>query len=98
MASTPTAQPRITEAQKTKRRMRDSPPCQLVAATATTMDEMQIILPITPPVELEPAISTDEMPSWPEVTICNPPNSAFAAVSEPVAATPSQPSMVPKKG
>src|ERR1700690_107192 len=98
MASTPTAQPNITEAQKTKRRMCASPPCQLVAATATTMDEMQMILPITPPVELEPAIRTEEIPSWCEVTICRPPNRALAAVSDPVAATPSQPSMVPKKG
>src|ERR1700722_3775122 len=98
MVRTPTQQPRITEAQKTKRRMRASPPCQLVAATATTMEEMQIILPITPPVELEPAIRIEEIPNWCEVPICNPPNRMWAAVSEPVAATPSQPSMVPKKG
>jgi hypothetical protein len=57
-----------------------------------------MILPITPPVEFEPAISTGEMPNWCEVTICKPPNRALAAVSDPVAATPNQPSIVPKKG
>ena len=31
-------------------------------------------------------------------TFCMPPNSTFDAVSEPVSATPSQPSIVPKKG
>src|SRR5581483_6859111 len=98
MASAPTPQPSSTEAQNTNRRMRDSPPCQPVAATATTIEEMQITLPITPPVELEPAIRTGEIPSWCDVIICNPPNKVFAAVSEPVAATPSQPSMVPKNG
>src|SRR5215469_8091715 len=98
MASTPTPQPSRTDAQNTKRRIRASPPCQPVAATATTMDEMQIILPITPPVELEPAIKTDDTPSWCDVIICRPPKSVLAAVSEPVAATPSQPNIVPKNG
>ena len=57
-----------------------------------------IILPITPPELLAAAISTGFSPSCSAVTLCRPPNSTFDAVSEPVSATPSQPSRVPNSG
>ena len=56
------------------------------------------ILPITPPVQFAAAISTGQMPVCCAVTFCSPPNRTLEAVSEPVSATPSQPSSVPKSG
>ena len=73
-------------------------PNQLVAVEATTIDWASIILPITPPDEFDAAIRIGDRPSWPAVTVCNPPNSTFDAVSDPVSATPSQPSRAAKKG
>src|SRR5499427_3507457 len=98
MTSTPTRQASVIECQKTKRRIEPSWPNQLVAVEATTIDCASIILPMTPPDELAAAISTGLRPSCSEVIFCRLPNSTFDAVSEPVSATPSQPSRVPKKG
>src|SRR3954465_10151022 len=86
------------ECQKTKRRIEPSWPNQLVAVEATTIDCASIILPITPPEELAALIRIGEMLSCSEVIFCRLPNSMFDAVSEPVSATPSQPSSVPKNG
>jgi hypothetical protein len=61
-------------------------------------------LPITPPDEFAAAIRTGVTPTRPvfcncsAVTRCRLPKSTFEAVSEPVSATPSQPSRVPKNG
>src|SRR6202021_2701277 len=73
-------------------------PYQLVAVEATTIDCASIILPMTPPEELAAAIRTDDRPSCSEVIFCKLPNRIFDAVSDPVNATPSQPSNVPKNG
>src|SRR5437763_13321939 len=53
---------------------------------------------MTPPEELAAPIRTDDRPSCSEVIFCRLPNKIFDAVSEPVSATPSQPSSVPKNG
>src|SRR6476660_7003507 len=86
------------ECQKTKRRIEPSWPNQLVAVEATTIDCASIILPITPPEELAAAIKIGDRPSCSEVIFCRLPNSTLDAVSDPVSATPSQPSSVPKNG
>ncbi|MNP20644.1 hypothetical protein D3C76_1132240 [compost metagenome] len=65
---------------------------------ATTIDWASTILPMTPPELLAAAINTGLMPSCSDVTRCRPPNSTLDAVSEPVSATPSQPSRVPNIG
>jgi hypothetical protein len=57
-----------------------------------------IILPMTPPELFAEAISTGLRPICSAVIRCKPPNSTFDAVSDPVSATPSQPSIVPKNG
>src|SRR6266576_5043286 len=88
----------MMECLNTYRRIEPSWPYQLVAVEATTIDWASIILPITPPEELAALIRIGDRPSCSEVIFCNPPNSTFEAVSEPVSATPSQPSNVPKKG
>ncbi|MNI67846.1 hypothetical protein D3C73_1235000 [compost metagenome] len=53
---------------------------------------------MTPPELLAAAINTGLSPSCSAVTFCKPPNSTLDAVSEPVRATPSQPSRVPNIG
>src|SRR5947208_8035826 len=73
-------------------------PNQLVAVEATTIDCASIILPITPPDELAAPIRIGDMPSCSEVIFCRLPKSTLEAVSDPVRATPSQPSKVPKNG
>src|SRR5689334_1478110 len=98
MTSTPTRQASTIECQNTKRRIVPSWPYQLVAVEATTIDCASIILPMTPPDEFAAAISTGDRPSCSEVIFCRFPNSTLDAVSDPVSATPSQPSSVPKKG
>src|SRR5579871_951741 len=98
MTSRPTRQARVIECLNTKRRIEPSCPYQLVAVEATTIDCASIILPITPPEEFAAAIKTDDMPNCSEVIFCKLPNRIFDAVSDPVKATPSQPSSVPKKG
>jgi hypothetical protein len=70
----------------------------LVAVEATTIDWASIILPMTPPDELAAAINIGERPSCSDVIFCKLPNRTLDAVSEPVSATPSHPSNVPKKG
>mgnify|MGYP003349337813 CR=1 FL=1 len=52
---------------------------------------------MTPPEEFADAISTGLRPSCSAEVRCNPPNSTLDAVSEPVSATPSQPSSVPRR-
>src|ERR1051325_7886540 len=98
MTYTPTRQASAIECQNTKRRIEPSWPNQLVAVEATTIDWASIILPMTPPDELAAAISTGLSPNCSDVIFCRLPNRMFDAVSEPVSATPSQPSRVPKKG
>ena len=71
---------------------------QFVAVDATTIDCASIILPITPPDEFAAAIRIGDRPSWFAVTVCRPPKSTFDAVSDPVSATPSQPSSAAKNG
>src|SRR6201746_1149388 len=73
-------------------------PYQLVAVEATTIDCASIILPITPPEELAAPLRIGDSPICSDVIFCRLPNSTLEAVSEPVSATPSQPSSVPKKG
>src|SRR4030088_3120137 len=98
MTNRPTRQASAIECLNTKRRMVPSCPYQLVAVEATTIDCASIILPITPPDELAAPIRPDESPRCSEVTLCRLPNRMLAAVADPVSATPSQPSSVPKKG
>ena len=69
-----------------------------MAVLATTMLWASIILPMTPPDELADAMSVGERCSWPALMVCSEPKSTLDDVSEPVMATPSQPSMAPKKG
>src|SRR5712692_10831027 len=73
-------------------------PYQVVAVEATTSDCASIILPITPPGELAAPSRTDDRPSCSDVIFCRLPNRMLDAVSDPVSATPNQPSNVPKKG
>src|SRR5579871_6183863 len=98
MTSKPTRQASAIECLNTKRRIEPSCPYQLVAVEATTIDCASIILPITPPDEFAAAISTGDMPNCSEVIFCRLPNRMLDAVSDPVRATPSQPSSVPKNG
>src|SRR5947208_12697772 len=98
MTKRPTRQASAIECLNTKRKIVPSCPYQLVAVEATTIDCASIILPMTPPDELAAAIRTDERPSCSEVIFCRLPNRMFEAVSDPVSATPNQPSSVPKKG
>src|SRR6201991_948770 len=98
MTSIPTRQASTIECQNTKRRMVPSWPNQLVAVEATTIDCASIILPITPPEELAAAIRIGDRPSCSEVIFCRLPNRMLEDVSDPVSATPNQPSSVPKKG
>src|ERR1700738_825060 len=98
MTSPPTRQASAIECQNTKRRIEPSWPNQLVAVDATTIDCASIILPITPPEELAALIRIGDRPSCSDVIFCKPQNTRSGAVSEPVSATPSQPSRVPKNG
>src|ERR1700682_4585293 len=98
MTSTPTRQARAIEWKKKKRRYEPAWPNQLVAVEATTIDCASIILPMTPPDELAAPIRIGDRPSCSEVIFCRLPNRMLEAVSEPVSATPNQPSSVPKKG
>src|ERR1700730_17582117 len=98
MTSTPTRQASAIEWRNTKRRIEPSWPYQLVAVDATTIDCASIILPMKPPDEFAAAIRIGEMPSCSDVIFCRLPNRTFDAVSDPVNATPNQPSSVPKNG
>src|SRR6476660_6204920 len=98
MTRQPTRQASTIECQNTNLKIVPSWPNQLVAVEATTIDCASIILPMTPPEEFAALIRIGEMPSCSEVIFCRLPNRMFDAVSEPVSATPSQPSRVPKKG
>ena len=94
----PTRQASAIEWKNTKRKMEPSCPNQFVTVEATTIDWASIILPITPPEELAAPMRMGDRPSCYAVIFCKPPNSTFEAVSDPVSATPSQPSKVPKNG
>src|SRR6202040_3243042 len=98
MTNRPTRQASAIECLNTKRRIEPSCPYQLVAVEATTIDGASISLPMTPPEEFAAPIRTDDRPSCSEVIFCKLPNRMFDAVSDPVSATPSQPSSVPKNG
>src|SRR3954462_2672732 len=98
MTNTPTRQASTIECQNTNRRIVPSWPYQLVAVDATTIDCASIILPMTPPDEFAALIRIGDSPSCSEVIFCRFPNSTLEAVSDPVSATPSQPSSVPKNG
>src|SRR5438309_11654461 len=98
MTKRPTRHASAIECLNTKRKIVPSWPYQWVAVEATTIDCASIILPITPPEELAAPISTEEIPSCSEVIFYRLPNRMFDAVSDPVSATPSQPSRVPKNG
>ena len=69
-----------------------------VDAVATTMLWASIILPMTPPVLLAVAIRIGLNPSCCAVIFCRLPNRALELVSDPVSATPSQPSNAAKNG
>src|ERR1700748_3728856 len=98
MMNRPTRHASAIECLNTKRRMVPSWPYQLVAVEATTIDCASILLPITPPDELAAPIRIADRPNCSDVIFCRLPNNTFEAVSDPVNATPSQPSSVPKKG
>src|ERR1700734_4133944 len=78
--------------------MSPSCPYHSVAVLATTMLCASIILPMTPPQLLAADISTGETPTCCAEIFCRLPNSTLDDVSDPVSATPSQPSRVPKNG
>nr|GFD32307.1 hypothetical protein [Tanacetum cinerariifolium] len=67
-----------------KRNRSDSLPTRPVAAQATAIDWGEIILPVTPPLELAATISTSLTPNWCAVVACSEPNRALDEVSEPV--------------
>ena len=69
-----------------------------MAAAATTIDCASIIFPMTPPVALAEAIRTSLNPSFRAVIFWRLPNRTLLDVSDPVSATPSQPSIVPNSG
>src|SRR5438105_11413768 len=94
----PTSAASTIDCLNTKRRIVPSWPYQRVAVEATTIDCASIILPITPPDEFAAAIKIGDKPNCCEVIRCRLPNNTFEAVSDPVSATPSQPSKVPKNG
>src|SRR5882757_9552388 len=73
-------------------------PYQLVAVEATTIDCASIILPMTPPEEFAALIRIGEIFNCSDVIFCRFPNRMLEAVSDPVSATPNQPSSVPKNG
>src|ERR1700674_3769891 len=98
MTNRPTRQASAIECQNTKRRIVPSCPNQLVAVEATTIDCASIILPMTPPDEFAAPIRIGERPNCSEVIFCKLPNRMLDAVSDPVSATPNQPSNVLKKG
>src|ERR1700744_6379090 len=98
MTNRPTRQASAIECLNTKRRIEPSCPYQLLAVEATTIDCASIILPITPPDEFAADIRIGERFSCSDVIRCKFPNRMFEAVSDPVSATPNQPSSVPKNG
>src|ERR1700761_5088253 len=88
----------VIECLNTKSRIVPSCPYQVGAVDATTIDCPSITLHITPPDEFAAAIKIGDRPSCCDVIFCRLPNRMLEAVSDPVSATPSQPSSVPKKG
>src|SRR3954452_24737051 len=94
----PTSRASATLCQKILRSNSPSLPPSPVAAAATTIDWASIILPITPPVVLAEAIRISLSPSFRAVIFWRLPKSTLLDVSEPVSATPSQPSIVPNTG
>src|ERR1035438_6117280 len=78
--------------------MSPSCPYHSVAVLATTMLCASIILPITPPQLFAAAINVGDTPTCSAEILCKLPNNTFDDVSDPVSATPSHPSSVPKNG
>src|SRR2546421_4027350 len=76
----------------TNRNTSPSRPARPTAAVAMARFCGEIIFPSTPPEELAPAVSVAFRSAWCAADTCNAPNSALEEVSEPVTATPSQPS------
>src|SRR5665647_156642 len=83
---------------KVQRKMAPSSPTSPVAAQATAMLWGEIILPVTPPLELAATMRCGSTPICSAVVFCNEVNSALDEVSEPVRKTPTQPRKGEKKG
>src|SRR5262249_56288990 len=106
--STPISKAKTRLCQNTNRRIAPSCPLWPVAAAETTMLWASIILPMTPPVLLalarrimacvSPSGSTPVSTRRRAVIVCRLPNRALEDVSEPVSATPSQPSRAADTG
>ena len=96
--SKPTRAARAILWKNTKRSIRPSWPYQCVAVLATTMLCASIILPITPPELFAAAMSVGLTPTYVAEMVWRLPKSTLDDVSEPVSATPNQPSMAPKNG
>src|SRR5208283_1962244 len=94
----PTSQTSARLCQMIARSMSPSLPPWLVAAATTTIDCAAIIFPMTPPPVLADAIRISFNPSFLAVTFWRLPNRTLLDVSEPVTATPTQPSNVPNTG
>src|SRR3984957_9552451 len=77
----------------TRRKMSPSLPCTPTAAAAMARFCGEIILPSTPPELLPAAISTGDRPALAAAGTCRAPNRELDEVSDPVTATPSQPSI-----
>ena len=71
--------------------MSPSCPYHSVAVLATTMLCASIIFPITPPQLLADAIKVGDTPTCSAEILCKLPNNTLEEVSEPVSATPNQP-------
>src|SRR5512135_607320 len=83
---------------KVQRKMAPSSPTRPVAAQATAMLWGEIILPVTPPLELEATIRLGSTPIPWAVVFCNDVNRALEEVSDPVRKTPTHPRKGEKKG
>src|SRR6266566_7604463 len=92
MATTPTALVRIRLYPITRRKISPSAPTLFTPAAPTDRFCGLIILPMTPPDELVPAVRIGlTFPNCCAVCACRGPNSVFEEVSLPVRNTPSQP-------
>src|SRR5512135_3425169 len=83
---------------RVQRKMAPSSPTRPVAAQATAMDWGEIILPVTPPLELAATIRWGSTPICWAVVFCREVNRALEEVSDPVRKTPTQPRKGEKKG
>src|SRR5664280_895995 len=95
---TPTKQASIRLCLRVKRKRSDSRPTRPTAPVATAMDCGEIILPVTPPVELAATIRVLLTWIWWAVLACRLQKSAFDEVSDPVRKTPIHPRNGAKNG